>query len=134
MKTHTKNPIQNNEIYPTNNWGDITVIDYVHAKHVIIQFNNTSNISTAHSTSIRSRHVTDREERQRLSNEREKDRKEGIYKRREALTQANHGRRIAREQKAAQDAIDKRMEPSVYGIGYLGVGEYQAYIAQSVPT
>jgi len=132
MSYTPRNLLQIGQSFDTNTWGKITIIEYKSAKDIIVQFENTGNLSSVHASSIRKGYVSDRQEWLRQIDERKSA--EAKSKKEEKERKDREAARI-REDKAAkrrsmlkQKAIKKAMTPSFYGIGYMDIGPHKAYL------
>lgn len=134
MRTYTKNPVNKDDVYPTNNWGDIMIVDSSDSKNVMVRFVNTGNTQRSAASSIRHGYVTDRTERERLAEKSKVSKRLESIRNMEERKKSSSTKRISREKNAANVKIDKLMKPSIYGVGYLGVGKYKAYLYGSKPT
>ena len=75
MAYRKRNPMKNGEVHKSNQWGDVTVIDYRNAKDVLCRFEDTGNEAAFHASSIRRGVIRDEVEYKRLSEERKASRK-----------------------------------------------------------
>ena len=95
MSYSKRDPMQEGQTYQSNHWGSVTVTDYLNAKQVTCQFQNTGNVGVFHAQMIRKGLIVDHAERRRVAEQREIGRKARAEKNLHDATEAAKQRSAA---------------------------------------
>jgi 5-methylcytosine-specific restriction endonuclease McrA len=97
-------------VFLTNLYGEVVVVEYVNGKNIIIKFTNTGNIQTVQKDALKKGLVHDIKERNRISKEKEKQRKLSLKLQKEEKKKNTLRKRQEKKEAKKAEAVQKRAE------------------------
>lgn len=95
MAYSKRSPLKFGDVFESNHWGTVQVIEYRNAKEVDCVFDNTGNVGTFHAQFVRSGHIADSIEQKRAATERKAARRAEVAKNRyDAAERAKNRSRV----------------------------------------